>query len=207
MREDYVEIVVANGYKRLLCRAFYRKWRNLKNNVVHRNVECLLSFKQYVRLARKAGIDHPDQIGNYRGDYQMARYGDTGNYVLGNCRFITKEENLKELVENGGHARGRLTVGPKISRKLTGLTKENSSWRARAAMSLSGRSASTHDHVAISADAKAKNFVATSPSGKQVRSRNVSAFCREHGLQQANFSRVLAGDRLQHKGWTGKYVK
>ena len=37
-----------------------------------------------------------EQVGKRRGEYQLARFGDTGPYALGNCRFITSEENLRE---------------------------------------------------------------------------------------------------------------
>ena len=48
-----------------------------------------------IRLLNEAGIT-PDDIGQHRGDYQLARYGDKGRYEYGNCRFITMEENLRE---------------------------------------------------------------------------------------------------------------
>jgi hypothetical protein len=35
-----------------------------------------------------------DQI--HRAGYHLSRYGDTGDYEIGNCRFITCQENMKE---------------------------------------------------------------------------------------------------------------
>ena len=37
-----------------------------------------------------------EQIGKGRGQYALARIGDTGPYAIGNCRFVTMEENIKE---------------------------------------------------------------------------------------------------------------
>ena len=48
-------------------------------------------------LLEEAGIEF-EQIGRHRGDYHLSRYNDTGPYALGNCRFITMEENLAERV-------------------------------------------------------------------------------------------------------------
>ena len=50
-----------------------------------------------IQLLEEAGIT-PDQVGKHRGDYCLARYGDKGKYQLGNCRFITMEENIAERV-------------------------------------------------------------------------------------------------------------
>ena len=38
-------------------------------------------------------------VGQKKGMYQLGRHGDTGPYEIGNCRFITKEENLNEYCE------------------------------------------------------------------------------------------------------------
>jgi len=53
------------------------------------------SMSELDTLLEEAGIEF-GQIGVHRGDYHLARYGDTGPYALGNCRFITVEENLAE---------------------------------------------------------------------------------------------------------------
>ena len=37
-----------------------------------------------------------DQVGKGREQYALARYNDTGPYALGNCRFITVLENIRE---------------------------------------------------------------------------------------------------------------
>jgi hypothetical protein len=41
-------------------------------------------------------------IGKKPHQYCLARYGDTGPYEIGNCRFITCAENWEEY-KNGDH--------------------------------------------------------------------------------------------------------
>lgn len=58
-----------------------------------------LTFKEYVQLIYDAGIKS-SQIGVYKGQYVLGRYGDMGDYELGNCRFITREQNNEEMLQN-----------------------------------------------------------------------------------------------------------
>lgn len=88
------------------------KWNNLICGSKGRNVICDLSFEQYTQLAVNAGINSPGQIGQKPGTYQMGRYGDQGDYILGNCRFILQSQNIEERGTNGGNA--------SISTKLKG---------------------------------------------------------------------------------------
>ena len=57
--------------------------------------EYLLSESDIHLLLYQAGITI-DQVGKGREDYALARYNDTGPYALGNCRFITVLENIRE---------------------------------------------------------------------------------------------------------------
>lgn len=71
------------------------KYRHKKSNAKRHGLVCLLSFQEYCQLVADAGIKSSD-IG--RGKYHLARYGDKGNYEIGNCRFITHQENMNERV-------------------------------------------------------------------------------------------------------------
>ena len=84
--------------------AWFGKWQNLKCSSKQRGSICLLTFEQYVSLAKETGLTEPQQIGKKSQLYQMARIGDTGNYELGNCRFVTMSQNAKERADNGGAA-------------------------------------------------------------------------------------------------------
>lgn len=74
---------------------------NLRASAKYRGLECNLTLEQYMQLASEAGITHPSQIGKTNESFQMARYGDVGNYEVGNCRFITKLENIREKTNRG----------------------------------------------------------------------------------------------------------
>jgi len=54
-----------------------------------------LTFTELYSLVEQAGI-LPSQIGQGSTQYQLSRYNDTGPYALGNCRFITTVENIRE---------------------------------------------------------------------------------------------------------------
>jgi hypothetical protein len=94
---------LANRRIHLSCLGLYpevsvwsKKWTNLKGDSKRKGRKCLLSFEEYTLLASQAGLFSPDQIGVLPGKYQLGRVEDRGDYVLGNCRFIPKEQNLKE---------------------------------------------------------------------------------------------------------------
>lgn len=83
-----------------LCRAevseWGKNWNNLRSRATRIGRECDLSFEDYTMLAAKAGIRSAIEVGTKPGNYQVGRFGDVGGYTKGNCRFITKEFNLKE---------------------------------------------------------------------------------------------------------------
>lgn len=71
----------------------YRKYSNKKVNAHKEKIDFLLSFEEYEQLVKDANIT-VDDIG-IKG-YHLARYNDTGNYELGNCRFIYYLDNYAE---------------------------------------------------------------------------------------------------------------
>ncbi len=73
----------------------YQKWsyRKSRNKTVKNKF--LLSFDEFCILLDRAGIKSSDL--GYKGNkYDLARYGDSGDYTFDNCRFITHQENVKE---------------------------------------------------------------------------------------------------------------
>ena len=69
-----------------------------------------LSPPELLRLLDEAGITI-DQVG--RSGYHLARYGDTGDYVIGNCRFIPVAENIAERkLSDSGRRRIKETRNP-----------------------------------------------------------------------------------------------
>ena len=73
--------------------AYWSRKRYPAGNAV--GVEFLLSATEMVKLFDDAGITAKD-IGRNWNLYQLARYNDTGNYEVGNCRFTTMRENQQE---------------------------------------------------------------------------------------------------------------
>ena len=78
-----------------------------------------ISPSDLLALLWMAGITI-DDVGPRKHQYALARLGDTGDYVIGNVRFITNEENWKEYREtpqyererkNGASAGGRAIAG------------------------------------------------------------------------------------------------
>lgn len=73
-----------------------KNWQNLKDRAKRIGRQCDLSFEQYTNMAVEAGIKKADEVGLKPGNFQVGRNQDQGDYVFGNCRFIPKEQNLKE---------------------------------------------------------------------------------------------------------------
>lgn len=224
--EERRNLVNVFGFRDRDWSDWWKKYIVLRSNALGRRVECLLTFRQYLKLAKRAGILKPAQIGRSLDAYQMSRKGDTGNYEWGNCRFLTMEQNQKEKHKNGGYAAqaekltGRtkfthsylMESGKKVSRALTGKlsktlgrTKENHAGVARGVMKRVGRTKETHAGHARQANSLSKEFVLTSPEGIVHKGRNLKQFCLNHDLSQGSTSEVCRGVRTHHKGWTGHY--
>lgn len=62
----------------------------------------ILSVDECLELLEDAGITIYD-VGQKKGMYQLARYGDTGDYSKDNCRFITVQENINERDDRPAH--------------------------------------------------------------------------------------------------------
>jgi hypothetical protein len=151
-----------------------------------------------MKLAKRAKLTRPDDIGKAPHHYAMARKGDAGDYEVGNCRFITVEQNTWEKTVNGGSY--------VAAEKLRGRTKENDPSVARSAEKLRGRTKSTHVGYQIVSEARSKPFAVLSPRGKKYVGRNVKEFAAKHGLNQSELSKVFRGAVAHHKGWTGYYT-
>jgi hypothetical protein len=87
--------------------AIYYKWRYKVSFARMRGIPMLLSLQEYRQLIKDAGIA-AYQIGKSKNSYQLGRYGDTGNYEKGNCRFITFSQNqLERKISNKQRAANR----------------------------------------------------------------------------------------------------
>lgn len=156
-------------------------WQRLKYHTSTRDLECTLSFEEYLTLAKNADLYDPELIGRNKGDYQLGRYGDKGNYTVNNCRFILKEINRKEMTENGGDKA--------MAERLRGRTKE------------------THRGNKTQSEKLSKNFRVISPDGIVFLGTNLKEFCKTHNLNRGNMSSVCRGEMKSYKGWIGEYLE
>lgn len=76
-----------------------KKYNRKKENAKYvQHIEFKLTFQDFVNLVYEAGIKSSDL--GYKGKrYVLGRYRDKGPYAIGNCRFITQEENIAERTE------------------------------------------------------------------------------------------------------------
>lgn len=72
-----------------------QRYYNKRVNARKEGFECKLSFDEYCSLVEAAGLKSSD-LGYSGKKYVLARFGDHGDYVLGNCRFILQSENAAE---------------------------------------------------------------------------------------------------------------
>lgn len=173
------------GFKVGDRKTWWQKYKTFRNNKLAQGYAVEINATTYLRLASKAGIKRPNQIGLRMDQFQMGRIGDKGDYIKGNCRFITAQQNADERFTNGGAARGY----KKSSKTLTGRTKENYAPKRSAAKKLS------------------KPFKLVSPKGKVHIGINLLEFCQRKRLSLAIMSRLCRGGCLVTKeGWIGTYT-
>lgn len=85
--------MIQNQYEEM--RFWRRKWQNHKDNSAARNAQFLLSFDEWFKIWLDSG--HINERGKGRGKYCMSRFGDKGDYEIGNIKIVTYEENEAEL--------------------------------------------------------------------------------------------------------------
>ena len=71
-----------------------QKFSAQKSDAKRRGIAFRLTFDEWLGIWQASG--RLAQRGNRRGHYVMARYGDRGNYEVGNVRIILFEENGRE---------------------------------------------------------------------------------------------------------------
>lgn len=171
-------------------RAWKVKYDNLKTNVPMRGVSLLLSFEEYLSLAEEAGIKS-EQVGARKGQYQLGRFGDVGDYKVGNVRFITKEQNLLEQKLNGGYDRAK----ERRSAQMETITAKRLATMSQRDYDLKGMRKKL-----------SKNFRLISPEGVSHEGTNLNQFCKDNGLNQGALAQVCRGQSKHYKGWTGEYL-
>lgn len=200
MRFDEKTAVVSSaGFAENSTEDWFKKYRSQRDHAVQRGVNRELTFQDYLTLANEAGLKSPDQIGKSSEQYHLSRLGDQGDYIVGNCRFITASQNHVEAFANG-------RLDTRIEQQI-GQTKETSERVRKMAESQTGKTKANNPGTAAQAEKLAKEFVLTAPDGTIHRGKNVVEFCKQHDLQHANLYKVFSGRKQHHKGWTGRYLE
>lgn len=84
---------------------YYRAMYLVRKRAMKNEILFDLTLSDFYFLMFMARIT-PDQIGQGRNDYQLARFNDEGGYTRGNCRYITALENQRER-KNVGNQHGK----------------------------------------------------------------------------------------------------
>lgn len=101
--EEVEELCEELGFRIKDAPMWRAKWSRLRGGAPQRGCVCYLTIEEYLKLAKKAGLKTPEQIGVGSEKFQMSRRKDKGDYEWGNCRFLTQSENLAEKKANGGY--------------------------------------------------------------------------------------------------------
>ena len=86
-----------NIYESDRIHGIYRYWNHKRGDPKGFTI----TGPEMISLFDEAGID-PEDVGKEANKYQLARHSDEGGYHIGNCRFITMVENLKEKKSQKG---------------------------------------------------------------------------------------------------------
>ena len=71
------------------------KWKAKISNAPKKGNVCLLTFEEYVTIAKESGVINPNEISTSIDSYHLSRFNDIGNYEVGNCRFIKHYDNYE----------------------------------------------------------------------------------------------------------------
>lgn len=130
-------------------------YRNQRNDAALRRIDFLLTFEEWLQIWVDSG--HLHERGPGRGQYQMARFGDKGPYVVGNVKIVTREENQADAWERQDfreNHRAKLIGNTRRRGKTMSLES-----RAKTSQKLKGRK-QTPEHVARATASKIGNTYA-----------------------------------------------
>ena len=155
------------------------------NQVCHRHFWIASLSAAGVKPTLSVIEECPREIWQEREVYWIAFYRAAGN-------------DLVNRSDGGDGAAGCVTseeTRRKISIANTGK-KDTPEARKRKSVALKGRVPHPDTYAA-----QGKHYIATSPEGKDIEVRNLSAFCRENGLVVTNFHKCINGKFPSHNGW------
>jgi hypothetical protein len=193
--EKRVKAVTKVGLDIQDTKAWFKKYRGVVRNAKCRDIECPLTFLQYMKLVVKAGLTQPSDIGMAVHQYNLGRIGDEGPYEWGNCRFITSKQNRRERVTNGCFEAMAAAKKGKQSPALAKLAKIRR-----------GKTKYNDETIAKISKANSKRFRLVSPKGKVYIGDSLAEFCASKDLSYNSMAAVCSGRLPSIKGWTGSYM-
>lgn len=96
-------------------------YRDQKHQAEIRGIPFLLSYEQWLEIWLESG--HWHERGCKKGQYVMARYGDTGPYERTNVKIITHADNIRESNANREYEPHTLETKIKISESQKGQVR------------------------------------------------------------------------------------
>jgi hypothetical protein len=69
-------------------------YSNHRHSARQRGIAFLLSYEQWLGIWQQSG--HLPERGCHKGQYVMARCGDSGAYEVGNVQVVMHEQNIRE---------------------------------------------------------------------------------------------------------------
>lgn len=103
----------------------YRRYSNKKVNAKKEGINFYLTFDEFKQLMRNGGYKSSN-LGFTGDNIVLARFKDSGDYTIDNCRFTTHKENIKEknISSKSRMASSRNITEFNKKRKGTHLTSE-----------------------------------------------------------------------------------
>ena len=102
-----------------------RAYQAAKDNAKTRGIEFFMTFEEWTSIWERSG--YLKKRGRGRGQYVMARFGDTGAYAIGNVKIITGRKNIQEwqptTTQKANHRNGLLGNKNKLGKKESAETR------------------------------------------------------------------------------------
>lgn len=168
--------------------------------------------EQYIRKYKTHGSE---------GGYNMTWGGDGWNGMShkdSSKKKMSDAHKGKVLTEEHRRNIGLAQLGKKLgpmseeTKKKISLTKLQRGFTSKQRdalkkthQSLVGKTHTKETKKKISESQRVYEYNLTSPNGKEYTTTSLNEFCKQHGLDQGNLTRVINKNKgyNQHKGWTG----
>lgn len=122
-----------------------------KYSAKQRGIKFLLTYTEWCSIWYWSA--HWNQRGPYRGQYVMARYGDKGDYEIGNVHIVRQEDNHREAHRGktvSAKTRGKISAA-KRGVRLPAFSDEH---RAKIGAAFRGKALSPKHRAKLKAKAK-----------------------------------------------------